>query len=91
MEQSIDDVDLTERFEASIVFDIFIIYASQNTYNEMIDSCIDHYTNSDMLFIPIGKIVQHLFEKIKLSGYENFIWLYEILVSHTIWVLEPRF
>ena len=57
----------------------------------MIDSCIEHYTNSDLLCIPIGKMNQHLFEKIKPLGYQNFIGLYEILVSHTIWVLEPRF
>ena len=67
MEQPIDDVDLTEPYDTSIVPDIIKTFTSQNAYNKMINYCIEHYTNSDVLFIPIGKIIQHLFEKIKPS------------------------
>ena len=70
---------------------MFEIFPCQNTYNKMVDSCIEHYTNSDVIFTPMGKIIQHVFENIIPSGYENFIRFYEILVSHTVWVLDPIF
>ena len=72
VEQCIDYVNLAEPFKGSFVPDIFDIFTSQNTCNKMIESCIKYNTNLDVLFIPVGKIIQHLFEKNKPSGYENF-------------------
>ena len=73
VEQSKDNADLAEPYEGSIVPDVFEIFTSQNTYNKMTESCIKHYANSDVLFILISKIIQHLFQKNKPSGYENSI------------------
>ena len=69
------DVNFKENvqvFGGILVDEIHYIFATPGKYNKMTDSCSSQYVTYDELFIPIVKIIEHIFEKNKHTGLENF-------------------
>ena len=42
------------------------------------------------MFIPTGKVIEHLFDKIKPVGFHHFLKLYELMFSNLVWTFEPQ-
>ena len=55
----------------------------------MINSTHTLVTNLQFMFIPIGKVVQHIFQNIKPAGSDNFLRLYVFIISNILWVIVP--
>ena len=76
--ESLADVDLNITGKSLIkeVLDIVI----STKYQEMKSSCHHDLENSEFMFIPIGKIVQQLFQDQKPMEYFNFLKFYENII-----------
>ena len=89
IEQSLANVDFTKYKKKPYLYKkVYDIFGSASLYQKMKE---EGKYKSDFLFIPIGKIVQHLFQEQKSSDYKNFLGLYEIILGNVIWLLEPTF
>ena len=89
IEQSLDNVDFSKYKKKPYLYkQVHEIFGSPVLYQAMQQ---ETGWKSDFLFIPIGKIIQHLFQQRKASEYKNFLGLYERIVGNLIWVLEPNF
>ena len=55
----------------------------------MIDSTHIFVTNSELMFIPIGKVIQHVFQDRKPAHFDDFLKLYEFMISNIFWIIEP--
>ena len=73
----------------SLIKEVLDIVIS-NKYQEMKSSCNLLLQNSEFMFIPIGKIVQQLFQDHKPMEYYNFMKFYENIIRNLNWVLQPR-
>ena len=80
------DFKITGKSLIKEVLDIVI----STKYQEMKSSCHHDLENSEFMFIPIGKIVQQLFQDQKPMEYFNFLKFYENIIRNLNWVLQPR-
>ena len=46
-------------------------------------------TNSEFMFIPIGKVVHHIFQDIKPADFDHFLKIYKFIISNILWIIEP--
>ena len=56
----------------------------------MIEKTTNLFQNSEDMFIPIGQVIEHLFQNIKPVGFDHFLKLYEFMFSNLVWTFEPQ-
>ena len=54
------------------------IFSTRDVFKTMIESTHILVKNSDFMFIPIGKVIQHIFQDTKSSDFDHFLKLYKI-------------
>ena len=82
------DVDYVEVvLLLNLYSDIHQVFSDSNLYMKMIENMSQIFQCGDEMFIPIvtiGKVIEHLFEKIKPVGFDHFLKLYEFMFSNLI-------
>ena len=71
VEQTLNDIDFSLSMKDSIVPQCHQIFSTCDIYKKMIDSIYILVTNSEFMFIPIGKVIQHIFQDIKPADFDH--------------------
>ena len=65
------------------------LFFTRDIYEEKIDSTHILVTNSEYMFIPIGKFIQHIFQDMKPADFDHFLKLYKFIISNILWIIKP--
>ena len=56
----------------------------------MMKNTSEIFRKSDEKFIPISKIIEHIFDKMKPAGFDHFFKLYEFIFRNLFWSLQKK-
>ena len=84
VEQFVDDIDYSSVYESYLFLNIHQVYADSKLYMQMIGKTSNLFQNSEDMFIPIGQVIERLFEEMKPVGFDHFLKLYEFMFSNLI-------
>ena len=78
VDQMLGDIDFSLSIKNFIVPKWHKIFSTRDALKKIIDSTLILVKNSDFLFIPIGKVIQHIFQYIKPADFDHCLKLYKI-------------
>ena len=90
VKQSLINIDFNKKFNISIVLKVHAVFIDQIKFLKMTDNTSQLIKETEKFYIPIGKIIDLIFEETKPIYYENFLKLYQFMFSNVVWVIEPQ-
>ena len=90
VEQSVDDIYYSKVYNMNLYPKIHQVFYDFKLYMEMIGRTSNLFHNSEVMFIAIGQVIEHLFDRIKPVGFNHFLKLYEFMLSNLVWILQQQ-
>ena len=75
VEQSLINIDFNQKFDSSIVLKIHAVFKDRTQFLKMTKNTSPLIKETNDFYIPIGKIINLIFEETKPMDYEHFLKL----------------
>ena len=81
IEQSLINIDFDQKFDSSIVLKVHAVFANHTQFLKMTKNTSPLIKGTDYFYIPIGKIIDFIFEETEPINYEHFFEIISIYVQ----------
>ena len=68
---------------------VHAVFANHAQFFKMTEKTSPLIKETYNFYIPIGKIIDLIFEETKPIDYEQFLKLYQFVFSNIVWVIKP--